>query len=94
MNKTITLEEFKKLLKKTKNLYIGDERWFIQKYKEKNDFLFIDSKGYGINFRDSENENIEYYTQTDSSGEHTVFQLKSQYDGLIGLTLYIPILLE
>ena len=39
MNKTITLEDFKKLLQRTKALYIYDERWFIQKYKEKEDFL-------------------------------------------------------
>lgn len=94
MNKTITLEEFKKLLKKTKTLYIGDKRWVISKNTEKGDFLFIESYGYGINFSDSENENIEYYTQTNNLGEHTVFRLKSQHDGLVDITLCAPILLE
>lgn len=94
MNKTITLEEFKKLLKKTKALYIGVKRWSISKYTEKSDFLFIESYGYGINFRNSENETIEYYTQNNNFGEHTVFRLKSQHDGFIDLTLCAPILLE
>jgi hypothetical protein len=91
MNKTITLEDFKKLLQKTKALYIYDERWFIQKYKEKEDFLFIESRGYGINFRNSENESIEYFTHTDSFGEHTIFRLKSEHDGFIRITLCLPL---
>jgi len=94
MNKTVTLEEFKKLLKRTKNLYISDKQWFIQNFKEKGLLLFLELRGYGISFLESDNENIEYYTQTDKFGQHTVFKLKSKYDGILDVVLSIPVLLD